>query len=141
MSADEMVVLAAAEDAEARITKVLQQSLVEAQIEIEKQRLHILDRERKIEELEEERCKLLCRVNDLQFHIDHRLEDVREALKAVGWSRDKGSSGLWRHGHFPEVDFETAVAYAIRFGSAIPPSVGKRVKVSNGLFKDYGYSK
>lgn len=111
----------------------MQQSLYEAQIETEKQRLAVIDLERKNSALSEENYKLRGNLIEFQSLMDRRLEDIRVALKSVGWTHDS-VAGLWSHEWVSDVDFETAVVYAIRFRSSAPPNVSDRVKVASGAF-------
>ena len=58
---------------------------------------------------------------------------IGEALEQMGWLHDM-ESNTWAHEKCGGLEFNTAVVYAIRFGSATPPVLGDEVKVISGPF-------
>lgn len=60
---------------------------------------------------------------------------IGEALESMGWRHDM-ETNTWAHEKCCGLDFNTAVSYAIRFGS-VPPNTGDKVKVVSGPFLNF----
>jgi hypothetical protein len=61
---------------------------------------------------------------------------IEDALKSMRWDHNT-KTDTWSNKATTNVDFETAVVYAIRFGSVPPQNVGDPVKVAAGPFLDF----